>query len=178
MMKKYLIFYFHGYNSSPATDKVARLKSVFPDTYAFDINIDPDISLSHLENNIDLTLMDHEYLNLHDLEIVFIGTSLGAWYASKLADKYNVRSILINPCYDPTNSLKKFGVSEHIRNKYVPIDWIKDAVYYIAKNDEVIDFNPVKDNLNNLNTFWIDNANHRFNGPEFEKMMNDIKNDI
>ena len=75
-----------------------------------------------------------------NLEIIFIGTSLGAWYAAELADKYKVKAILINPSYNPRQSLLKYEIEENIRNKYSPIKWLNDAIYYIAKNDEVIDF--------------------------------------
>ena len=177
MMKKYLIFYFHGYNSSPNTNKVGRLKSIFPDTYAFDINPDPDVSLKYLEDQIDITLLDEKYMHHPNLQVIFIGTSLGAWYAAELADNYNVKAILINPCYDPQNSLVKYNLDRKICNKYPPIKWLNDAIYYIAKDDEVIDFRPVRSILDQLNTHWIDNSNHWFSGPEFDNVIEDIKNE-
>jgi predicted esterase YcpF (UPF0227 family) len=55
--------------------------------------------------------------------------------------------------------------------------WLNDATYFIAKDDEVIDFRPVMNVLSQLKTHWVDNANHRFNGPEFDKVIKDMKND-
>ena len=182
MMKKKLIFYFHGYNLSPNTDKVGRLKAVFPDTYAFKIDPDPDISLKYLENQIDLTLLDMKYFHnpcLNDdrsIDVVFIGTSLGAWYAAELADKYMSKAVIVNPCYDPASMLPKLGCSEIIANKYPPMKWLNDAIYYIAKDDEAIDFRPVRNVLDQLNTYWIDNSNHCFNGPEFDEVIENLKN--
>jgi predicted esterase YcpF (UPF0227 family) len=42
-----IVFYFHGYNSNPKTEKVQRLMEVFPKTFAPSIDIDPDVSLPH-----------------------------------------------------------------------------------------------------------------------------------
>jgi hypothetical protein len=176
-MTQKLIFYFHGMHSSPNTPKVARLKEVFPDTYAFPIEVDPDQSLPYLQDQIDLILLDAKYMHLPNLEIIFIGTSLGAWYAAELADKYKAKAILINPSYDPYHSLEKYGIQENIRIKYPPIKWLNDAIYYIAKNDEVIDFLPVKSILEQLTTHWIDNADHSFSGKEFDMIIQDIKNE-
>ena len=147
MMKKKLIFYFHRYNSSPNTDKVGRLKAVFPDTYAFKIDPDPDVSLKYLEDQIDITLLDERYMHHPNLKIIFIGTSLGAWYAAELADKYMSKAVIVNPCYDPASMLPKLGCSEIIANKYPPMKWLNDARYYIAKDDEAIDFRPVRNVL-------------------------------
>jgi hypothetical protein len=55
--------------------------------------------------------------------------------------------------------------------------WLNDATYYIAKDDEVIDFLPVKSILEQLTTHWIDNADHSFSGKEFYIIIQDIKNE-
>ena len=152
------------------------MKSVYSDTYAFNIDVDPDVSLKYLEDQIDITLLDEKYMHHPNLQIIFIGTSLGAWYAAELADKYKSKAVIVNPCYDPASMLPKLGCSEIIANKYPPMKWLNDAIYYIAKDDEVIDFRPVRNVLDQLNTYWIDNSNHRFNGPEFDEVIENLKN--
>ena len=47
------IIYFHGYGSSPNTDKVKLLKEHFSEVYAFPIDVDPDKSLPYLEEEIE-----------------------------------------------------------------------------------------------------------------------------
>lgn len=100
-MKKFIV-YFHGYASSPNTDKVTQLKLAYPNDYiyAFLADIDPEIAIKEVGNNIDLALLDHIE---EDIDITFIGTSLGAWLAAKMADLYGVKSILINPVLYPHN---------------------------------------------------------------------------
>ena len=174
-MKK-LIIYFHGFNSSPKTDKFDRLKSAFPDdfVYAFPINIDPDIAQIELENDIDSCLIDH--LN-ENINVVFVGTSLGAWWANKMGDLYDCPTILINPCHDPKNSLGKYDINESILNKFETMEYYPEKDYYfIAKYDEVIEHSTF------LHSSWPDvfiydspEVKHRFNGPEFDDVIDLIR---
>lgn len=173
-MKK-IVFYFHGYNSKPNTEKTQRLREVFPDTFAYDIDIDPEISVTKVSNQIFAELLNH--INDEEAKIVFVGTSLGAWYAAKAAVAYGVKDcILINPCYDPRNMLRSYDVPEEILVKYHPLEFRPEHKFFIAKDDEVINFNPVLDKLVNMNVTWTDGGMHRYNGPEFEGVIDYIKN--
>lgn len=172
--KKYLVFYFHGYGASAKSEKFDRLKAAFPETFSWDINIDPDISLPFLESKIDEVLMD----NFNDCKSipVFVGVSLGAWYAAKLASKYDSDAVIINPSWNPVKSLEKYDVPVEIRKKYDKLfDWQSWFKYFIGKNDDVIDYTPVRSILNSYDTEWIDGADHRFNGPEFDKVIEYIR---
>jgi predicted esterase YcpF (UPF0227 family) len=168
-----LVFYFHGYGSSAKADKALKLKEAFPETYAWDINIDPDISLPYLKEKIDCVLMDH-YNDCMTVPI-FVGSSLGGWYASQLAHIYGCSSILINPSWNSIKTLERYDVPLDIRSKYTPFLWSSKAKYFIAKDDEVIDFEPVRSVLNSMDTEWVDNSNHYFNGPEFDKVIEHIR---
>ena len=87
-MKK-VIVYCHGYASSNKTDKVFRLKKMLPDAevHAWNIAIDPEISIPYLTGKIDLDILATNPLE-ENINLIFVGTSLGGWYASKLADIY------------------------------------------------------------------------------------------
>ena len=44
-----------------------------------------------------------------------------------------------NPCEDPANSLRKYGIDEHILSKFEPIVFHPEKdFYFIAFRDEVI----------------------------------------
>lgn len=170
-MKK-IIVYCHGYGSSSKTDKVERLRAVEnSEVVAFDINIDPDVSVLYLMNTITdymLTARMHE-----EAELVFVGTSLGAWYANILGNVFRVKTVLINPCYDPKNMLVKYGVDKEILNKYssmIPNDF---SEIIIAADDEVIDYSNFGYEAN-----FVSAGDHRFNGPEFEKYVVGYLNSI
>lgn len=157
--------YFHGYGSSAASDKVTQLQSLFDDVYAWDIDIDPDKSLPALEQQIDAILVDYAVKNI-DVKVWFVGTSLGANYASRFGDMYGVATLLINPSYNPSTSLAKYGVEEHIRNKYHDTLINKNDYVVLAKDDEVIDHSG-RDFSNAAAVVYAETGGHRFNGPEF-----------
>ncbi len=150
------------------------LKTAFPETYAWDINIDPSISLPYFERNVNDVLAGRA--QNAEAVVILVGTSLGGWYAAELSSSFHVDAVIINPSWNPSEALKKYGVPEDVRVKYTPMKWPRRAKYFIGKNDEVIDFEPVRSILKELDTEWVDNAGHRFNGPEFQKVIEYIDN--
>lgn len=168
------IVYFHGYGSSAKSDKVELLKAVKDsEVFAYDINIDPSISLKELSDQIDLMLLDHPHENT---EIVFVGTSLGAWYAAELAYVYGVKAVLINPCFEPQKSLAKYGVKQEILNKYRNIKLTTDMIVFIALDDEVLDYTEFCKNTNIEEVHFVPFAGHRFNGEAFQEVIERINN--
>ena len=173
-MKKVIVFYFHGYSSSPTTDKVARFKEHFPDTYAFPIDINPEISLPFLEDKIENTLLT--YGNDCNTVVVFVGTSLGAWYAGELANVYpSAHCIMINPPEDPFYSLQTIGVDPVTAGYYIPTNLgIADKIF-LATHDELFHYDEEKEMWDMMPAVTWADAGHRFNGPEFDLVIEYIK---
>jgi predicted esterase YcpF (UPF0227 family) len=159
-MKK-VIVYCHGYGSNTKSGKVQQLKDAGFETYCFKADMDPDIACESLCDNIDLMLLDY----LHqDIELIFVGTSLGGWMASKLAAAYDCRAVIINPSYDPELSLEKYGISEEIRNKYAKLTISKKFHYFFAEKDEVLDHSEFLADIVSLCSYdMVADADHRFN---------------
>lgn len=96
--------YLHGFNSvyDPENEKVTTLSKLGKvigityntlDTYA----------------NINKFLEDElQKLKINSEEFVLVGTSLGGFWAAEMAAHFGVPSVIINPCYDPTNMLAKY----------------------------------------------------------------------
>jgi len=173
-MKK-MIVYFHGYGSSKTSDKVSRLKKD-PDfnVYSFNIDIDPEVAYAELIHNIDMALIE----DLHNPEeVVFVGTSLGGWWASKMADLYKCKAVIINPSIFPETSLLKHGVSADICSKYHPLITNMNYKYFFARYDEVIDSKTFMEGLidSGYDVTVDDKANHRFGGESFERVVEYIK---
>jgi pimeloyl-ACP methyl ester carboxylesterase len=166
------IFYFHGLNSSPNTDKVTRLKEHFSDVYAFQIDPDPAVSLPYLRAEITKVLTEYP-----DESPIFVGTSLGGWYASELGREFKSSVVAINPSYAPQRTLPKLGISPEICAQYHDMAYPAGAKYFIGKQDEVIDFTPIKDRLDGLGAVWVEGAGHRFNGAEFDLVVDFIRSD-
>ena len=93
-----MIIYLHGFNSSANinSDKV-KLLSTIDDVYVakYDSFASYDITLKKLCADVDT------FKNK-----TFIGTSLGAFYASALGKSYSAPAVCINPCLDPALTLK------------------------------------------------------------------------
>lgn len=178
-----MIVYFHGLGSSPNSDKVDRLRALFPNkrVYAFSANIDPEIACKEVADQIESAMINH----LHEPgKVYFIGTSLGAWLASELADQFKVKALLINPCYDPAESLKKYTeISDEVRTKYTKLDFTKresDKVYIVDPDDEVIDMEQLILDMDYCSSpcYLFPGTGHRFNGPEFESVVKTFVSDF
>jgi predicted esterase YcpF (UPF0227 family) len=168
-MKK-IVVYFHGYGSSANTDKVQQLRDAGIETYSWDIDINPIVSLPELGDKIDDMLMDKPH---EPARIFFLGTSLGAWYASVLGSMYGIKTVLINPSYNPKESLIKYGVDEMILMSYfTDIQFNATQKVFIGTNDEVIDFTDV--DFNGADVTYIEGGDHRFN-KEFHHVIDYIK---
>jgi hypothetical protein len=61
--------------------------------------------------------------------------------------------------------------------KYVNLGFYypNGAEFYISENDEVINFEPFTSVLKTEKTIWVPNSNHRFNGPEFDSLIETLK---
>jgi hypothetical protein len=178
------IIYFHGYGSSPATDKVTVLKEHFSEVYAFPIDINPAISLPYLEEQIEKIFDDT--VNL-DTDLIFVGTSLGAWYAGRLAKKYYSPAVLINPCYSFKEVKIELDIPEKIKNVYDERGFIYPVFskFFIDPEDEVINMAPLIESLKQESVMdmlqyepcYTPGATHRFNGEPFERVIEFIKNE-
>jgi uncharacterized protein len=94
--------YLHGFNSAfdPNHEKVRHLETI---GYVTGITYDTTAKYSKIFD--DLT----EHVRQYDLtDVVFVGTSLGAFWAAKMSQYFGTPSVLINPCYDPTSMLQKY----------------------------------------------------------------------
>lgn len=170
-MKK-IVIYFHGYNSSANSDKVQQLKNSGLETHSWDIDINPNVSIPYLDNRI----MDVLVNNLNeDIQLYFVGTSLGAWYAAKLAEHFeDSKVILINPSYNPSISLLKYGVAQHICEAYSPLEFKDRHNVYVGTEDNVVDFGGVI--FSPAKLYLVEGANHRFR-EHFNIVIDHIKND-
>jgi predicted esterase YcpF (UPF0227 family) len=156
-----LIVYCHGYGSGANSTKLKALKAAGFNAHCFEADIDPVEAILYLTNKIDNLLIDH--LN-QDIELVFVGTSLGAWMASKLAKMYGAKAVIINPSVDPSTSLLKYSVPKEICEKYHVFAPHETHKYFFAKYDEIIDNQTFSKNLTEagFDVTVVTDADHRF----------------
>ncbi|MDB9747147.1 esterase [Gammaproteobacteria bacterium] len=97
------ILYFHGFKSSSKSLKAQSLKNFIAKNTKNTKIIIPDLddNFQNAHNQIE------ELIRLSGSNIVFMGSSLGGYYASYFSQKLKKKAVLINPAVHP---LKDFEV--------------------------------------------------------------------
>jgi len=182
-MKKTNIYYIHGFNSGTKLERLELLTNLL-DTkvkgLAYDSGASFDENIEALETVID-----------PDARNIFIGTSLGAYYAQYLAEKYSDMSVLINPSLHPQDTLKKyFGTnvnyttsetyeltSEIVDSYTFTPEFYTNTLCILASGDEVLDSFQTEKELENLcEVIMVNGGEHSFN--QYEEVAEDIINFI
>ncbi len=101
------IVYLHGFNSAPLTVKgqlLARAAAALADPPLFHLprlHHRPAVAMDEVCSWIDVHAPGG-----HDLTLV--GSSLGGYYATWLAERYGARAVLINPALRPHDDLRPY----------------------------------------------------------------------
>jgi len=100
------ILYLHGFNSSPDSHKARVLhdymkRTGLPDR--IDIPEIPPVPADAIE-----LLQQHAEEIIKQYTLSLVGSSLGGFYATWLAEKYNCPAVLINPAVKPHELLEKY----------------------------------------------------------------------
>ena len=104
MTNAVIIVYLHGLNSSPQSVKARALGDAIgalPDSKR------PLYFVPQLAHRPDVAMREvRAWIEAHDpTSIVLVGSSLGGFYATHLAERYGVRAVLINPAVRPYENL-------------------------------------------------------------------------
>ncbi|CAM5211136.1 hypothetical protein OURE66S_02696 [Oligella ureolytica] len=97
------IIYIHGFGSSSNGNKVSLLKEIAKELELDLIAVDYDSSASYEDCVAKIKAQIPT-----DGNSMFIGTSLGAFYAITLANMTENPCIVLNPSLDPYHSLRKY----------------------------------------------------------------------
>ena len=105
------ILYFHGFKSSSTSSKAQNLKKFIEKNTKKTKIIIPDLddNFQNAYNQIE------ELIRISGSNIVFMGSSLGGYYASYFSQKLKKKAILINPAIYP---LKDFEVHLGVNENY------------------------------------------------------------
>src|SRR5258708_24294812 len=88
--------YLHGFNSSPQSGKAQHLKR-----YLDGKGKGAGFACPQLPHWPDEAVAVAEAAIVRREQITLVGSSLGGFYATLLADKHGVRAVLINPALHP-----------------------------------------------------------------------------
>ena len=103
-MTRTTLVYLHGFNSSPQTVKGRKLAAA-----AAALSEPPRVHIPLLQHRPATAMRDvcaWVEANIDDrAALTFVGSSLGGYYATWLAEKYGTRAVVINPAVRPARSL-------------------------------------------------------------------------
>jgi uncharacterized protein len=105
------VIYLHGFNSSPASQK-ARLFTA----YCHDQGL-RDVCVPALSPDPALAMQSIEALLAEKAVALLVGSSLGGYYATYLAEQHGLKVALINPAVAPCDHLPRDIIGRH-RNQY------------------------------------------------------------
>lgn len=114
------IVYLHGLNSSPQSVKARKL-AAFAATLAAPPRVHvPTLSTWPSTAIADVSAWVHANVR-RDSTLTFVGSSLGGYYATSLAETFGARAVLINPAIRPYEQLEPFIGTQ--RNLYTNDTW-------------------------------------------------------
>ena len=116
------ILYLHGFNSSPESHKATVLQACMNQLGLGDRIDIPAIPPAPAE--AIQVLRQHAENILHHSKLSLAGSSLGGFYATWLAERYQCPAVLINPAVKPHELLRKY-LGENT-NYHTDERWILD----------------------------------------------------
>ncbi len=176
-----MIVYFHGFGSSPNSAKVDLLRETGEIVVAPRIPLDPNEAVLHLVSFVRKAIKDA--MDAGDRKVVFVGTSLGGYWAALMSELFDATCVLVNPSFSPKESLMKYvdGYTDYttgenkklpvgIVEKYINIDPksdMKNRHFFLATKDPVVV--PVKVPHYHPNVFCVETDDHQ--GTSFFPMV-------
>ena len=98
------IAYLHGFNSGPASAKGQALARAIA---ALPVAIRPEYFLPRLPHRpVEAMRAASRWAESAECEeLTFVGSSLGGFYATRLAEAHGAKAVLVNPAVDPERTL-------------------------------------------------------------------------
>jgi predicted esterase YcpF (UPF0227 family) len=97
------IVYLHGFRSSPASNKATRLRAFVealptpPALHVPALQPRPSVAVREVVEWVEDNARD---------DVAFVGSSLGGFYATHLAEWFGARAVMINPAVRPYEALE------------------------------------------------------------------------
>jgi len=179
-----MLIYIHGFNSSPASFK-ARLLIKYTARLGLSENLlvpqlpfDPATAMEHLLEVVRGQLRNCD----EDEQLSLIGSSLGGYYATWLAEKFDTRAVLINPAVRPyelfteymgTNLNLYTGEKNQLRREHLDqlrsfeVDSITKPDRYLMllqTGDEVLDYHQALEKYAVVPMIVEEGGDHSFTG--------------
>lgn len=143
MQKRPDILYLHGLNSSPASFKAQQLMKHWQQA-----GLPPaKLHVPALPNDPVHAMAVLEQWLAGRSDVVLIGSSLGGYYATYLAEKYHYKALLINPAVQPCLRFQQYLGPQHNYHTGEVWQMTEDYVHRLARFETA----PPKD----VGRYWV-----------------------
>lgn len=183
------VIYLHGFASKGTSEKSAALISEFgsDQVYAPDLPIDPDETIKIVSSIVH---------SVSRYPIVFVGTSLGGFWANYFAQKFDANCVIVNPSVAPEitmasrvgQRLKNYATGEDItitddmvtqfkRYKDEAMTLYNGALVhlFLAKDDDIIDYRQSIEYLKYYNSLTVtEDGGHKY-GTKWGTVVGKVK---
>jgi predicted esterase YcpF (UPF0227 family) len=179
-MNKNRLLYLHGFKSSPQSYKAQRLMDYMQAKGCDDLLICPQLPVYPEQARLLMEEIVERALTDGNLNIA--GSSLGGYYATYLAEKYETNAVLVNPSVKPYETLaaylgeNKSYYSDDVWNfdeshieqlKTMDVDVLAEpARYYVLlqTGDETLDYRQAADKYKQADCIIEQGGDHSFIG--------------
>jgi predicted esterase YcpF (UPF0227 family) len=186
------LLYLHGFRSSPASAKAQRLAACVQALQAQ--GLDLTWACPQLPPSPSQAIQELEWLiaDWPRSRMVVIGSSLGGFYATVLAERHGCRAAVINPAVAPARDLAKYigeqtqfhqpGDSFFFRPEFVdqfkaldPFPITRPERYWalIAEGDEVLDWHEMESHYEGALIKLLDGSDHAVS--DFDQHLPDLQ---
>jgi predicted esterase YcpF (UPF0227 family) len=169
-----MLIYLHGFNSSPGSHKAQVLKRYMEERDLGDQYCCP--ALPHLPERA-IAVVEAEIAKRPRESITLIGSSLGGFYSTYLAERHDLRAVLINPAVYPHEDLRAYlGVQrnlhtgrqyelteKHLRQwekLYLPSVRPQRYLLLVETGDEVLDYREAVEKYRDARQIVIEGGDH------------------
>jgi len=172
-----MLLYIHGFNSAPASHKARLLKQrleamgrgneltcpALPDRPAY-----------------AMAMLEEQLSRVQPAEVTLVGSSLGGFYATYLAEKIGVRAVLVNPAVEPYLGLQAYlgpqkniytGATYELTHRHLEELLVLDvdrptrlSRYYlmVTTGDEVLDYRKAVQKYAGAQQLVVHGSDHGF----------------
>lgn len=169
------IVYLHGLGSTGISDKSAALDLAFGEKNVLKPNLplDPEQTIDLVSKLVAANKKDG---------FIFVGTSLGGFWANYFGQMFQSQCVLVNPCLDPGDAfadrtgtfVTNYVSSEKVEFTPEIIKSFKSAqteamtvnldlvTMFLAEDDDVIDYRTTLDQMPGVDTYITEDGGHRY----------------
>lgn len=176
-----MLIYIHGFNSSPASFKANLLRQKLES-----LGRGAEFSAPALPHRPGAAAALLEAEIARHPGAVLVGSSLGGYYATWLAEKHALKAVLVNPAVRPYELLsaelgvqKNFHTEEEYEFTHTHLDELRSLevarvtperyLLLVATGDEVLDYRQAVERYRGCRQIVVQGGDHSFS--DFEKYL-------